>query len=152
MMHASKILAEFEQAQAELVGKAVVLTDGKARDRGACVARRVARAAPLYPRPRRQVTRLHHQVRAASRTGLGLIDSRLIHRALHEGRALRYHAQVRVSLHPARGDEIHVHNDGPGLALPCGQNRRRNRTRSRFFLADHGVYQSVCDTIENSPI
>ena len=29
-MHASKILAEFEQAQVELVGKAVVLTDGKA--------------------------------------------------------------------------------------------------------------------------
>jgi hypothetical protein len=28
--HASTILAEFEQAQAELVGKAVVLTDGKA--------------------------------------------------------------------------------------------------------------------------
>jgi hypothetical protein len=29
-MHASKILAEFEQAKAELVGKAVVLTGGKA--------------------------------------------------------------------------------------------------------------------------
>jgi hypothetical protein len=29
-VRASKILAEFDQAQAELVGKAVVLTDGKA--------------------------------------------------------------------------------------------------------------------------
>jgi len=28
--HASTILAEFEQAQHELVGKAVILTDGKA--------------------------------------------------------------------------------------------------------------------------
>jgi hypothetical protein len=28
--HASKILGEFEQAQSELVGKAVILTDGKA--------------------------------------------------------------------------------------------------------------------------
>ena len=28
--HASAILAQFEQAQTELVGKAVVLTDGKA--------------------------------------------------------------------------------------------------------------------------
>jgi hypothetical protein len=29
-VHASTILSEFERAQAELVGKAVVLTDGKA--------------------------------------------------------------------------------------------------------------------------
>jgi hypothetical protein len=29
-LHASKILGEFEQAQTELVGKAVILTDGKA--------------------------------------------------------------------------------------------------------------------------
>ena len=29
-IHASTILGEFEQAQSELVGKAVVLTDGKA--------------------------------------------------------------------------------------------------------------------------
>ena len=29
-VHASTILGEFEQAQTELVGKAVVLTDGKA--------------------------------------------------------------------------------------------------------------------------
>ena len=29
-VHASTILAEFEQAQTELVGKAVILTDGKA--------------------------------------------------------------------------------------------------------------------------
>jgi hypothetical protein len=28
--HASAILSEFEQAEAELIGKAVVLTDGKA--------------------------------------------------------------------------------------------------------------------------
>ena len=29
-LHASTILGEFEQAQAELLGKAVILTDGKA--------------------------------------------------------------------------------------------------------------------------
>lgn len=30
MVHATTILGEFEQVQAELVGKAVILTDGKA--------------------------------------------------------------------------------------------------------------------------
>ena len=43
---------------------------------------------------------------------------RLIHRALHECRPLRYHAHVRVSLRVACGDRIHVHDDRPRLPLP----------------------------------
>ena len=49
------ILSKFEQAQTELVGTAVILTDEH-------LARRNTWPAHLYPRPRREVARLDDQI------------------------------------------------------------------------------------------
>ena len=57
---ASSILGEFEQAQTELVGKAVILSDGKAGTGRERLARRNARTANFYQRPRWEVAYLYH--------------------------------------------------------------------------------------------
>ena len=62
MLRASTILGAFEQAQTELVGKAVILTDGKAGTVEGRLARRMAWPANFDQRPRWQVANLHPQV------------------------------------------------------------------------------------------
>jgi hypothetical protein len=61
---ASTILTEFDQAQAELVGKAVILTDGKAGTVDNIWLDALARHSNFDQRPRRQVADLYDQVGA----------------------------------------------------------------------------------------
>jgi hypothetical protein len=70
-LRASTILSAFEQAQTELVGKAVVLTDGKAGTVENVWLDEFARSANLDRGPRRKVADLDHQTRAALTLFLG---------------------------------------------------------------------------------
>jgi hypothetical protein len=63
-IRASMILGEFEQAQIELVGKAVILTDGKAGTVENVWLGRNEWLENLYQRPRWEVAYLDRQVRA----------------------------------------------------------------------------------------
>jgi hypothetical protein len=76
-LRASTILGAFEEAQTELVGKAVVLTDGKAGTVENVWLRRVARSANLDQGPRWKVADLNHQTRAALRLNtVGIVPLR----------------------------------------------------------------------------
>jgi hypothetical protein len=62
-LRASTILRAFHEAEAELVGKTVVLSDGKA-DGGNCLARRGPRLKNCHRRPCRELAYFNNQIRA----------------------------------------------------------------------------------------
>ena len=62
-VRASTILGEFEKAQTELVGKAVILTDGKAGTVEGVWLDEMHGLRNLYPRPRWEMAHLDHQAR-----------------------------------------------------------------------------------------
>ena len=61
---ACTILGEFERAETELVGKAVILTDGKAGTVESVWLDEIQGLRNLYPRSRREMARLDHQIRS----------------------------------------------------------------------------------------
>jgi hypothetical protein len=61
-VRAFTILGEFDQAQTELVGKAMILTDGKAGTVERVWLDENARPANLDQGPRREVACLNHQI------------------------------------------------------------------------------------------
>jgi hypothetical protein len=64
-LNAPTILGAVDEARSDLVGKAVVLTDGKAGTVGGGLARRASRSAYLDQGPRWEVACLDDQTRAA---------------------------------------------------------------------------------------
>ena len=76
-LFASTILGAVEEAHSELVGKGVVLTDGKAGTVQNVWLDELHRSANLDHRPLREVAHLNHQIRAGGLTAaapLGTAD------------------------------------------------------------------------------
>jgi len=61
---ACAILGEFERAQTELVGNAVILSDGKAGTVESVLLDEIHGLRNRYPGTRREVARLDHQIRS----------------------------------------------------------------------------------------
>ena len=70
---ATSILGELERAHVELVGKAVVLTDGKAGTVESICLDEMHGLRNLHPRPRWKMARLNYQARAAGRGGYEIV-------------------------------------------------------------------------------
>ena len=128
-LRASTILRAFHEAEAELVGKAVVLSDGKSGDGGNCLTRRGPRLKNFHRGPCRELAQFNNQIRAK----LGQAWRRILpneHPAAHADHSFlnaRIH-QITVSIpefrSAANATDTGLLFSPPGVALGHGIRRK----------------------------